>query len=493
VEFAVPEPQADENDEAISRITEIARTEAYHLVRSWPLSNGTGFETPDLPYVHFFMNQMGNYLWFAGITQPVARYIMAKALEQPVLQHAVICTSAALLSDRNVGVPNKYLEHKQKTLGLLRGHLNTMEINEGVAAAIFFMLFVDIGHTGARSHLRGLKSVLDYLRIKDSIKNIDANPEETTSDLIRNPGSHNSDVSGVSPLAWLLWAWGIRMDIALATMDGHPMIAPLAEGPEQEAFHRSWISSLSDPSIPDSTDWGLANFILDNIMHRGVHVARKARVIRTSPNYTLEDEQTIQRLCRQVDYDLEQWRALPILQRARRKEEDLNNKTSLPPDRCFLHYQSLIVYNSMYANLTIDYYCAKLYLSLVEYPCAGPNPAGSGRFQHAVEICRILASKPLYERDDVRGAEEVMCLFLAGLVFGGEESYPLETRWVQQALEQYFPNWTGSMSKEHLLGIWLENCPCVPMVREKNFPWVILTSIGVESNKSDQSAWLDYD
>ena len=61
-----------------------------------------------------------------------------------------------------------------------------------------------------------------------------------------------------------------------------------------------------------------------------------------------------------------------------------------------------------------DYRTAKLYMSLVEFPNPGPNPPGSGRYQHAVEICRVFASKPLYERNDVRGAEEAMCLFLAG-------------------------------------------------------------------------------
>ena len=140
----------DRTDEAISRITEIARTEAYHLVRSWPLSNGTGFETRDLPYVHFFMNQMGNYLWFAGITSPVTKYIMAQALEHPVLHHAVICTSAALLAERNLSGPSRYLEHKQKTLALLRNHIDNLDINDSVAAAVFFMLFVDVGDAGAR-------------------------------------------------------------------------------------------------------------------------------------------------------------------------------------------------------------------------------------------------------------------------------------------------------------------------------------------------------
>src|SRR5579862_2468165 len=150
VEFeSFPDPQID--SEAIDRITTIARNEAFHLVHSWPLGNGTGFETPDLPYVHFFMNQLPNVLWFAGINEPVTRYIMARARDQPVLHHAVLCTSAALLAERSKSEPSRYLEHKQKTLALLRGHIDKMEIDEGVAAAVFFMLFVDIGREGARS------------------------------------------------------------------------------------------------------------------------------------------------------------------------------------------------------------------------------------------------------------------------------------------------------------------------------------------------------
>lgn len=478
----------DTSDEAISRITEIGRAEAFHLVRSWPLSNGTGFETHDLPYVHFFTNQMGNYLWFAGITSPVTRYIMSKAMEEPVLRHAVLCTSAALLSERNITGPSRYYEHKAKTLALLRGHIDNMEINESVAAAVFFMLFVDVGEAPARSHLRGLKSVLDHLKRQSQSKRKGGKDSEDSLkgktvafETVRNYDFNNPDITGVSPLAWLIWAWGIRMDIGLATVDGAPMIAPLSSSPEQEAFHRSWISSLSDPSIPDSTDWGLANFTLDNIMHRGCHVARKARIIRKSSNYTPEDESKIDRLCQQVDNDLERWRMQPILQRAKVEEDYQQSIASpIPPENCFLHYPPLIVYNRTYSNLMTDYRAAKLYLSLVRHPNPGPNPVGSGRFQHAVEICRVLASKPLYERNDVRGAEEAMCLFLAGVVFGGDDYYPMESKWVQRAFEEYFPIYTGTTS-EYLLGIWLENCPCVPMVREKNFPWTILGSIGVET------------
>jgi hypothetical protein len=45
--------------------------------------------------------------------------------------------------------------------------------------------------------------------------------------------------------------------------------------------------------------------------------------------------------------------------------------------------------------------------------------------------------------------------------------------------EEYFPRWSSTIASEDLLGIWLENCPCVPMVREKNFPWTIMSSIGI--------------
>jgi hypothetical protein len=479
--------------EAIERITAIARTEAFHLVRAWPLGNGTGFETPDLPYVHFFLTQMPNYLWFAGITEPVNRYIMAKARDQPVLHHAVICTSAALLSEQLQTHSGRYLEHKQKTLALLRRHIDTLEIDEGVAAAVFFMLFVEIGvDQGARSHLRGLKSVLDYLRQNHAKAVVAPSP---ASDPMESPGKltkpdlYNADITGVSPLAWLIWAWGIRMDIALATIDGSPMIAPLPVGPEHEAFHRSWISALSDPMIPDSADWGLANFTLDNIMHRGCHVARRARIIRASPNYTLQVEHKIRRMCLQISNDLDNWRAQPLFEQAQ-LQEDLHQQFANPtsPDCCFLHYPPLVVHNRTYSNLITDYRTAKIYLSLVEQPAPGPGLPGSGRFQHAVEICRTLASKPIDLRDDVRGAEEIMCLFLAGVVFGGEEYYPLESRWCQKMFEEYFPRWSNTITGEDLLGIWLENCPCVPMVREKNFPWTIMSSIGIKGmgNQSNQ-------
>lgn len=407
---------------------------------------------------------------------------MAKALEQPVLQHAVLCTSAALVCERNLSDPSRYLEHKQKTLALLRRHIDNLEINEGVAAAVFFMLFVEIGHSPARSHLRGLKSILDYLKRKARKDSENGSSEDTQAVQPRKSEFSNSDVTGVSPLAWLLWAWGIRMDIGLATIDGQPMIAPLPAGPEHEAFHRSWIASLSDPSIPDSAEWGLANFTLDNIMHRCCHVARKARVIRASPNYKLEHEQKIHRLCQQIDDDLEGWQTQPLIQQAKRDEEDLNAADAwMNSDHTFLHYPPLIVHNRLYHNLMLDFRAAKLYLSLVKYPAAGPNPPGSGRFQHAIEICRVIASKPLYERADVRGAEEAMCLFLAGVVFGGEEFYPMESRWVQGVFDQYFPKFTATVNREDLLGIWLQNCPCVPMVREKNFPWTLLSSLGVQS------------
>ena len=34
---------------------------------------------------------------------------------------------------------------------------------------------------------------------------------------------------------------------------------------------------------------------------------------------------------------------------------------------------------------------------------------------------------------------------------------------------------------EFIPGVWLQNCPCVPMVKEKNFPWTLLATLGVQS------------
>jgi len=146
----------------------------------------------------------------------------------------------------------------------------------------------------------------------------------------------------------------------------------------------------------------------------------------------------------------------------------------------FLHYPPIAIHNRMFTNLMMDYRTAKIYMSLVAFPSPGPGPAGSGRFQNAVEICRINASKPFNKRDDVRGAEESFALFLAGVAFGGVDYYPLESRWAQRRLEGFFPTWNKSLAIDEMLGMWLENCPCVPMVREKNFPWTVLSCIGVQ-------------
>jgi len=135
------------------------------------------------------------------------------------------------------------------------------------------------------------------------------------------------------------------MDIGLATVDGNPMIAPIPQ--ENTAFHRAWISHLSDPTIPDSADWGLANFTLDNIMHRGCHVARRARTLRASSTYTPEDEQQIYLLCDQIDKDLEAWRIQPLLQQAQ-LEEDTYQYHAEPVDAeccffCIIHRSQSII------------------------------------------------------------------------------------------------------------------------------------------------------
>src|SRR6202022_2619939 len=71
-------------------MAKVAPMETVHTLSPWPLSNGTGFETMELPYVHFFMTQMTKYLWFPGISQPCANLILPKAMNQPGLHHAML-------------------------------------------------------------------------------------------------------------------------------------------------------------------------------------------------------------------------------------------------------------------------------------------------------------------------------------------------------------------------------------------------------------------
>src|SRR5271155_5152968 len=49
----------------------------------WLLSNGTGFETTELQYIHYFMTQFPNDRWDARLWHPIATYLVMRSADEP--------------------------------------------------------------------------------------------------------------------------------------------------------------------------------------------------------------------------------------------------------------------------------------------------------------------------------------------------------------------------------------------------------------------------
>jgi len=82
------------------------------------------------------------------------------------------------------------------------------------------------------------------------------------------------------------------------------------------------------------------------------------------------------------------------------------------------------------ANLLNQWRGIKIYISFIRFPEMGPGPPASQRVPTAIEICRTAAA--------ICGPKTALWnlvpLGFAGASFGGENNYPLETKWVMKKL-----------------------------------------------------------
>ena len=409
----------------------------------WLLSNGTGFETAELPYIHNFMTQFPNDRWASKLTHPIATYLAMKATDQPVLRHATIALAALLASHDSQNLLYmhdagfRYLEHKQKALQLVRQRVINVDIDGYVALAIAFLLLTEIGDPVVRVHMKGLKSVLQHME--------------------RNHRENNTTPHDlpVSPLYWLSWAAGIRLDVDQATVQGDPVLDPLPIASACESVHEAWIAEICHATTgSDGVQWGVAVYTLRILLHRAFYIASKARLSRTSPQHTIADEATIQQLCTELGNDMTVWLSRPII---RRLVTDMNNI-----DNIFNDQRSFD--DSAYHYMMNGYRTAILYLTFVADPDARPAPPGSERFDHALQLCRtydIANASGVGDRcNQVFHDSKVFQLTLCYLTFG-EGCCPPVAQETLGLLRDYLPPGTD-LSRAQVMRMWEKHCGGLP-------------------------------
>ena len=414
----------------------------------WMLSNGTGFETTELPYIHYFMTQFPNDRWAAKLSHPIATYLVMKAIDQPILRHATVAVAALLASQESQkplythDADFCYLEHKQKTLHLVRQRVMKMDIDGYVAVAIAFLMMTEIGDPGARVHMNGLKSVLQHME-KNHRKN--------------NATSHDLPVS---PLYWLSWAVAIRLDVDHATLQGDPVLEPLPLTAECESVHQAWIAEVCQATpCSEGVQWGVAICTLRSLLHRAFYIASKARQSRMSPQHTLPDEVAIQQLCIELENDMTTWLSRPIIRQLAIEMSVIGDSVSTSPSS-----NCRTLDNSAYHFMMNEYRSTKLYLAFIADPDPRPALPGSERFDHALQLWRsfvvVHASDVGQLCNQVFDNNKVFQLVVCYLTFG-EGGCPLESEWMLELLRQYLPPGTD-LSREQVLNIWERYCGGLP-------------------------------
>ena len=370
----------------------------------------------DVPYIEYFLTQVKAVLPYFEIFPRMPSDVFSRATENQGLFHTVLSVSHLVADSRlhRSLVPAFY--HQQQALALLQKSISATDITETLAISVAMLAWLNMlqcNRAALSQHLHGLYLIFQEIQHRCLIG------------------------TGASPLLMQIWRFSIRLDL-IATTLFFPRTPLFPAVPiNQDHLHRDWIS-LSTPTDQD-TEWALASFALDNLMHRTSHVAMKAYELRRQ---TCNSESQILASVSALLMEHAQWLNRDIVMEAERYERKANEEYSLLLATCcgqFLDYPSLRIYNTFYGNLLNTWRAIYILIDLIIVPQIGPAQRRK-RFQYAIDICRTYAA---LGRDDMFALGKVTSVFLCGVALGGKRTCPKETGWLQdcmvESLQEYFP------------------------------------------------------
>lgn len=393
------------------------------VIRTLPVPDDSIVDPQDSHYLRFFVLEMPRVLPYAKLFPTAVGEVFYNGIHHTALRHSILSLSAFMADRRAKRPATRAYMHLQKALRLLQDAISKGNIDDGVLYAVFLMVYFNIvnsDHASSRRHLQGLQSLLDYRQ------------RQVAADRSLSASGHGNQL--VMPvLTMLIRRMAMRLDFVLAIFYARKPIFPQADD-----NYRSWIPLAADKSFPDAADWALAEFALNDILHRAAHLSYQATEMRKAPTYTTLDELIIAHGADELTSDLTNWRIRRIIQNAELTEKIAFQK--LTPEQQsmddvshrFLHYRPLHIENPFYALLLNQYRAAQLYISLIIHPEQGPQPPD--RFECGVDICRTHAAVTALPKKDTIMTTEIWALYLSGFAFG--RSYPMECGWIKDQLAE---------------------------------------------------------
>lgn len=433
------DPTNSRKSSTASTITEQAPLENSESVPArTPKAEEDIVDPRDSGYFYYFLSGMPAILPYTSLFPSIVTEVFMRSVLHITLRHSVLSISSMIVDYRCQRSMERFHWQYGTSIRKINASISSMDIDEGIIIAVFLITWIDVVRAelrASRKHLNGLNLLLQEIQKKYRYTGNDGALVEYTGG------------TGLTPLIMQLWRIAIRLDFTTSLYLVQPPVFPPIPS-EQQELHRQWII-LSTPDDA-STEWALATFAQDDLMHRACHLASRARDIRKSASYTSDLEQKILEEVTQLEAESDNWHRRQVVAFAEQLEQgaqlDPDADDAQPSFSCqgdqpwsFVDFPPRRIINTFYANLAISARAVSIYISLIAYPIigAGPNPQ---RFLDAVEICRTLAG--LGEDKTHTASSKVWVMFLAGVAFGGDEGYEEGTNWLLwrlQSIVRMFP------------------------------------------------------
>ena len=367
----------------------------------------------DTHYMDYFLTKVKVVLPYFEVFPNMVTDIFVRATSDQGLFHTVLSVSHLIADSRLHRSLMPAFHHQTQALALLQQSISETDITEALAISVAMLAWLNMtrcNRPAMNQHLNGLYLIFQEIR---------------------------SHCQLLSPLMMQLWRFSIRLDV-IATVLFFPR-DPLFDtvSVDEDHLHRNWIA-LSTPTYHD-TDWTLASFALDNLMHRATHIAMKAYKLRCSNPETAQRQ--IESWTQSLLSEHSQWSARSIIAQAQCLESKANENMGSTSDsygNCFLDYPPLRVFNKFYGNLLNAWRAIYIFIDLIVTPEIGPLGRGSKRFEHAIDICRTYAS---LGKDDMFPIGKVTNVFLTGVALGGEKRSPREVEWLYEGMLKEIQEW----------------------------------------------------
>lgn len=357
----------------------------------------------DSLYLSYFIEKFSE-VFSLGImsgTRPLWN-MFSRALEHLPLRYTLIAVSAWLYDGIAGRSRERSLANLRKAIPMIQNAVTSASLDDGHSFAVFLLSYMSVIRgdiNGIALHIGGFYKILRHCNV------------------LRADGSPNPNHTSLS---MVLWRIAIRM-INISGFVGHRAVFP--ETTVADSFHSTWLQDFDSPLRPDTTEWAIAQFALDDLANRAIHLG--VRSIATQRAIAKGETDGIDELNDQIDMaflvrDLEAWRHRPVLREAETRERERRASAPSSSPIKFLNYEPLTFADLTYATMLVQYFTVRLQLTLVVNPQIGPYPPE--RISYAIELCRVYAAMNGLTRPGLTGL--AIGLFYAGLVLT-DKTYPL--------------------------------------------------------------------